>query len=269
LRTFRLLALALALVLASPVARASDHHRHARHHHRHAAAPPPAKVAQAKPAPAPAPPAAAQPISVHATPAQPAPAVAAPPVWYDFKGAKLGMTLADWKALPFPGGGAPQAAAQCSDDPAARIYLSDTERRLGIVQCRYAAGEAQAKIPLGDRWATADYGFAFLDGKLFRITVRASLDAQTDVDEGLVAKWGKPTSETSGATQTEAGGSLTHKVKTWINPAASIVLQTPGDRLDELSVAYSDLGAVARLEAAEQTPRAPASAAPRAAASVM
>jgi hypothetical protein len=173
-------------------------------------------------------------------------------VWYDFKGARLGMSLAEWRASPFPGAGAPMASAECSDTTGSRVLVDEADKRMGVVECRYAAAGAPARIPLGERYGATDYDYAFIDGKLFRVTVRAGLEAQGDVNQGLIAKWGQPTSEARETSHNEAGAAVARRIAIWSNPVATIRFEAPDDRLDELAVSYVDTAAVARIEQAER-----------------
>ncbi len=250
-------ALALTLGLVTGQAGAATHHRHHGRSGHHALARAQAratKTAVAASAPKPVVASAPNPRPISAPSA--ASALAAAVVWYDFKGARLGMSLADWKAMAPVAAG---AAAECSDAAGSRMFLSDAEKGAGIVRCQYSAAGATAPIPLGSRFTSRDYTFAFLEGRLFRIVLRAPLEARDDVAPGLEARWGKPSSQAQDTTQTEAGGTLVHQVSTWLNPAAAIVLETPADRLDELSVTYLDRAAERSLEEAPQ--KAPAQSA--------
>jgi hypothetical protein len=203
---------------------------------------------------------------------KPAPeAPKAPPVYYEFKGARLGMTIDEWKAVPIPATyessyfkGGP-TKVWCSTDtgadgkPVSGFYMSSRWREAGVVQCKYARMEmigsygmlSSSSVKIGDR-ITKDVTYNFLDGKLFLIDIDAASALLDDVMDGLTAKWGKQTSEINDTTQNKAGAAFPHTVKVWMNPAATIRVEAPYSRIDDMNVTYSDVAAMARLRAAEE-----------------
>jgi hypothetical protein len=165
---------------------------------------------------------------------------------YDFKGAKLGMGLEEWKAMQPPhlkelkGG----QFTDSSDLPTvhcstlAGAYASPEEVALGVVRCYYEMPSAGYQfIPIGD--AIADgVTYSFLDNKLFRIEVSAKNYAMSEVLSGLKAKFGEPTSSIDDTTQNKAGATFPHHTRVWTNPASSILVESPFTRIDNMIVIY-------------------------------
>lgn len=204
--------------------------------------------------------------------ARPAAKPAAPAVYYDFKGARLGMSIAEWKALPFPGkpenskdygsNTAPNIQPTCKTDPGGDkvlAFLTSAETAAGVVICQYgypySIGTYQswkaAYVSVGEH-ITDRVDYKFLDGKLYEISITGSENLLSDVLEGLTAKFGQATETVNDTTQNKAGATFPHVVKTWRNPAASVRVETPWSRIDDMNVRYDDNAALSRLLAAEK-----------------
>lgn len=207
-------------------------------------------------------------------PAVAAAAPAQPSVYYDFKGARLGMTLAEVRALPLPTE-APYVdtsgskystkygpmALHCSDEATFgrgyELYVSETEKALGVVVCAYGrkathsfTGDSfdRGVINIGPR-NTPDIDYKFMDRKLYNIDITAKKDSLNDALEGLTAKFGPPTKVLNDTTQNKAGATFPHTEQTWSNPAAIIMVEAPWSRIDEMHVSYMTAEGGARLVA--------------------
>lgn len=200
-------------------------------------------------------------------------AAPAPSVYYDFKGARLGMALSEWKALPAPVVESSYTSKMegplqvwCTSDVGSDGkslsgigYPSKVEQSLGVVICRYgrlfSSGSyrsvSPAIIKIGQLMAT-DVEYKFLDGRLYQIDITGSDGLLSEVMDGLTAKFGPPTSEINDTTQNRAGATFPHTVKVWTNPVATIRVESPWTRIDNLNVNYSDVAAIARVNAAEK-----------------
>ena len=137
--------------------------------------------------------------------------------------------------------------------------MNQTDRTAGVVQCRYASlstigsysSLSPAFVSIGQHIASyVTYGF--LNGKLYEISITGATALLSDVMDGLSAKWGKPTTEVNDTTQNKMGATFPHTVKMWINPAATIRLETPWTKIDDLNVLYSDSNATAQLDALDK-----------------
>ena len=200
-----------------------------------------------------------------------------PSILYDFKGARLGMTLAEVKALPLPPEGnssiyeskyikyGPQGFI-CSSDQYANgkqpsgFYLGETERVLGVVACQYGRVSAVTKdyasihgstIAIGG-FVVSDVRYKFMDGRLYEISITGSKNALVDVLDGLNAKFGAPDKVVEDTTQNKAGATFPHSTHTWKNPAASITVEAPWTRIDNMNVIFLSTEGANRLAAKSQ-----------------
>jgi hypothetical protein len=203
-------------------------------------------------------------------PAFPKPHPAKPAVFYDFKGARLGMTLAEWKALPAPthpsenlaemNYGQPQVVCDGDGTESHQFYPSRAERAANVVECGYAQTVTigtyrtweSASIPIGE-YAASDVVYKFMDGKLYEISITANESLTSDILEGLAAKWGEPDSVVNDTTQNKAGATFPHTIKTWKNSAALIRFEAPFSRIDDLNVTYETTEGLAHIAAIEKT----------------
>ncbi len=207
-----------------------------------------------------------------AAPAAKPAAKAAPAVYYDFKGARLGMTLDEWKAVTPPlstsaasFGGKDDGPERiwCSNDKmpdgkeiTGEFYLSDAEQALGVVACKYArltgSGSyhflTSSYVKIGE-YISNDVDYKFLDGKLYEINITGSDNLLSDIMDGLTSKFGQPTTSVNDTTQNKAGATFPHTEKTWLNPVASIHLETPYTKINNLNVTYMAMEPITRIAA--------------------
>jgi len=198
-----------------------------------------------------------------------------PSVLYDFKGARLGMTFAEFQAMPAPTNPVDSWSSAknqperiiCSGDtypngkPVDTVYVSKTEAALGIKSCKYARAY---KLSFGDYWNTESSGinigswevrdvtYDFLDGRLAKIEINSNKNLFSDVVDGLTAKFGPPTKRVDDTTQNKAGATFPHTELYWINPAATIYVETPFTKIDNMYVSYKTADYLARVNAKEQ-----------------
>jgi hypothetical protein len=196
-------------------------------------------------------------------------------VYYDFKGARLGMSLAEWRALPVPAQSMEGLAgassmiqvgaveAHCSGDAGAAAGAMDfrtpAEIKANVLVCRYAYPETigsdtmwmPASMPIGELHAS-DVEYKFLDRTLYEISVTGNSGLLMEVMSGLRAKWGEPTSVVNDTTQNKAGATFPHTVQSWANPVALIRVETPFSRIDDLNVSYETATGLARITSIEK-----------------
>lgn len=196
-----------------------------------------------------------------------------PSIYYDFKSARLGMTLAEVKALPAPTNPPYQSSFTqygpeqfyCSTDTLSdgkqvSFYPSKVEQALGVIQCKYGreykigrnyTTVQDSSISIGS-YQTDDVTYKFMDGRLYQISIRGHANLLTEVLDGLNAKFGEPDSVVNDTTQNKAGATFPHTRQIWVNPAATITVEAPWTRIDNLYVSFSTTEGTSRVVAAEK-----------------
>lgn len=198
---------------------------------------------------------------------------AKPPIYFDFKGARLGMSLAEWRALPVPVRSDSDKYLRygpvqivCSTDAAASAKFGLTFERTGaeqaanVVECAYGRQVLsmmfkpwmRVPIGIGTRFAASDITYKFLDGRLFAIELFAHTNLLPDILSGLIAKWGEPNSVLNDTTQNKAGATFPHTLQEWANPVSTIKLESPYGRIDQLNVTYETVEGAAKIAAVEK-----------------
>jgi hypothetical protein len=178
-------------------------------------------------------------------------------VSYDFRGARLGMTLAEARALSLPSGPSTDLMANdvtygpvrlhCNTDTPAQFFMSDVEKALGIVECKFGRrvtskhGGSSTFEPTAFSMGsgnTRDVRYMFLDGRLFAIWIVAKkIFFEIERDE-LTTKFGPPNDVLNDTIRIRDGVDDPHTLLTWINPAVKIILETPWGRVEDMHVRY-------------------------------
>jgi hypothetical protein len=216
-------------------------------------------------------------VALATPPKKSSPAKASKPsIYYDFKGARLGMTLAEVKALSAPTTPPYRTASSvaeygterffCSTDTlsdgkkATGFYLSKVEEALGVVECKYAREWKigrdyttldESSIGIGS-FQTSDVTYNFMDGRLYEISIGGHTNLLSDVIDGLTAKFGTPDKVVNDTTQNKAGATFPHTEQTWINPAATITVESPWTKIDNMHISFLTSEGAARLVAKEK-----------------
>jgi len=198
-------------------------------------------------------------------------ATAQEPTRAQYKNAVLGMTLAEWKALPFPDTIKPNefTAPICTDNPKwARLNgplpVSTVEQALGVVECGYYTDTKMkgdfltpgltftgpSIISLGAEHTMFSVDYAFFQGRLFRIRGSSQLRGIDDMVDGLSARYGKPVTNKT-VTQNGIGNTFPKVEYTWIVGSDAISASAPSARMDQSAVLFLDTGAAKRLDAAK------------------
>lgn len=189
-----------------------------------------------------------------------------PAVLYDFKGARLGMTVAEWRALTPPSEpptyvSRPACAGeQFNGEPiTASFYAGEAEKAANVLVCGYVYRGASGTSGSWRRYPTplgkvnaADVDYKFLDGRLYEINVTTNTDAAADVLDGLNTRWGKPTSVTKGTTQNKAGASFPHTIQIWSNRVASIQFEGPYTRINNLNITYATKAGSKKIDSIQE-----------------
>jgi hypothetical protein len=181
----------------------------------------------------------AQPIRAHPLQAQASP--------LEFKGAELGMTLAQWKAQPFPGQAQTAVSPVCSDDPkAARLDMAITpaETQAGVIACTYVYGPADGDgprhpVPMDDRLTADHVLYKFRDGRLISIRYLVTIDAFDDIVARLDALTGAHGTVQRDLMKAGSGAKLARVRMDWTTPMGRIELSDPASRANRLSVTLS------------------------------
>lgn len=175
-----------------------------------------------------------------------------------YKSASLGLTLQEWRALPFPSPeiSGPSAFSLCSNQTGlptgVRMPITQDETDAGIIVCQYwqetmrrgALGmkmffQNKAYMPIGENYVMEAPVYKFLDGSLYSISGVSELGALEDVLSGLTARYGKPSTITDGAVQNKVGNTFTRKTYAWDLGDDLISVEAPGGgRIDTLTVVY-------------------------------
>jgi hypothetical protein len=122
----------------------------------------------------------------------------------EFKGARLGMTIGEWKALAYPGRAPPRLTKACSNDAQrladSGLSVDAPEPSADLVVCtyitRYGSKVLPQSFPLTKAYFVRDPKYYFLNGRLTKVEFRTSVDAFDDVMATLKKSYGP-------ATQTE------------------------------------------------------------------
>ncbi|HEX4196509.1 MAG TPA: hypothetical protein VHZ26_03620 [Caulobacteraceae bacterium] len=150
-----------------------------------------------------------------------------------FMGARLGMGLAAWKALAYPGRNPGDVAAACAAGRASA----------GGLVCTYAqrAGglSLPLSIPLSGSWLVRDPQYDFVGGRLSRIEFHTSIDAFNALTARFEARYG-PASQTLHDDVTTRGGLDLPRVRMiWRLPAGSIEIVDPTTPPNQLAVRFA------------------------------
>ncbi len=177
--------------------------------------------------------------------AQAQPAAQAQPL--AFKGAELGMTLASWKAQPFPGHATTQVSPICSDDPKAGrldMAISPAEKQAGVVACTYVYGPADGDGPrhpvaMDDRLTADHVLYKFRDGRLASIRYLITVDAFDDIVARLDTLTGAHATLQRDQIKANLGENLQRVRMSWHTPTGLVELSDPAKQANRLSVTLS------------------------------
>jgi hypothetical protein len=168
-----------------------------------------------------------------------------PPGPLDFKGVRLGMTLAAWKALPFPGSTSSRARPVCTDGADAissGLLPARSDLSAETVVCAYFSQYGRFMLPdpvaLGPRIVTRRLRFTFEDGRLSAIEYRTSVNAYDDLAARLNTRYGPSARLTRDSVKTSAGA-YPRVRRTWQAPDGQIELIDPVAPYTDLSLRLS------------------------------
>jgi hypothetical protein len=124
---------------------------------------------------------------------------AGPPAALGFQGARLGMSLKDWRAVPVPQGAGDAVPICTNEDKTVRIPgypLSAEDVRTGVVACGYKARFGHDvfnhSIAIDPSFTAQSVAYVFRGGRLDQIRFTASTDAYGDIRKVFALKrWAK------------------------------------------------------------------------------
>lgn len=203
------------------------------------------------------------------TPADAAPEFSGELKPFDFRGAQLGMSLPEFRSMPYPDNSPDLSAVLvCSGSPAINvenaistfgdIFVGPLEVRAGIVKCTYFRAITTTKPgPTGGisvTWiraavvagnSTGHFVYCFAPRKLgeepslYEISSNdIIIEGASGLVAGLTSRFGRPSSDLSDTVQARSGAIFPRRLVTWHRPDQTVGLIAPGSDLDSISLIY-------------------------------
>jgi hypothetical protein len=180
---------------------------------------------------------------------------------YEFRGATLGMTLLELKAMPYPEGSTGplgsygssvllRCTSEIRDNSFDPLSVSKEDAAVGAIECRwmrppnrdeYNYSWDEASVIVGDKPAKAlAYKFFPIDGELrLRSIVVVTGTAQfPTIVAALTGKYGAPGKVTQGEVQNRAGNTFSATEVKWDNVTSSIEVVERSGQVDEMVLLY-------------------------------
>ncbi len=203
---------------------------------------------------------------------------------YDFRGAKLGMTLSEFKAMPFPdpdsrtlGSYANEATLVCTGDQVSHGYdpvaVGREDAAAGAITCawmlppnqaHYRHSWERAYIEVGEYSSLdVDYRFAPLapgEPPLLRqVAITLSTKAFGKIVEGLRGRFGEPADTVNGEVKNGLGNTFSSSTVQWKNPVSSLTVIERVGKIDQMGMVYThtatDAAFKGRIETAKGPPK--------------
>ncbi len=157
-----------------------------------------------------------------------------------FEGVQLGMSQAEWRAMPPPGPLSPHTKPKCSDDPdTTGLRLTEAERAAGVVVCAYVdvwgKFSLPVTLPLDQKYRLDHVRFWFSGGRLIEIRAAASLNGFDTLIGDFDRLYGHPVKLVRDSIKTDVG-SFPRLSETWSPPQGSIELVDPVLPKDEIGL---------------------------------
>lgn len=185
---------------------------------------------------------------------------------YDLRGAKLGMTLDEFRSMPFPdqqGGREVNlicvGANQDFSMSFPRYSFDETDRELAVTKCSWAEKNSfprdqndiwrETHLVVGNLIAK-DVTYSFIkspdtgEQRLYDITVilggfNGYDNGFSTISKALVAKYGKPSSIENGESQNKMGAKFSNTQMKWQNAESTIHLSERFTEIDNMFLNYS------------------------------
>jgi hypothetical protein len=166
-----------------------------------------------------------------------------------FDGAKLGMTVGEWRSLAPPPGVGPAAAADCGSGIVAALReerIAATPPSPGRLTCAYGERFGDDILlhsaKFDDRYRLDGLRYRFVGGRLSEIDFSASIDAYNDIAAKLTHDYGPPATTVRDVMRTPARR-FPRVRQTWRAPGGDISLTDPTDDPLRLGVRIASLPA--------------------------
>lgn len=173
---------------------------------------------------------------------------------YDLRGAKLGMTLSEFRKLSHPDG-VKGARLFCGDEkvntgPSGYIKRSDEERSQGRIQCTwFGPVEGRYRSMIGQQVGPVHVPsgalfYTFYEAKLGAEPLLASFSFEMDnrkfdgLVQALSEKWGEPFKREVSSVTNRMGAAFDNVDVTWMNDVSAIVVKKRHDKIDTMRVHY-------------------------------
>lgn len=202
-----------------------------------------------------------------------APAHAEP---YDLRGFRLGMSLEEFRASPFPDPDMYEGLhVLCTGDEGAKDRLElkvfDAVAQAGIIRCNhfktYRGSGTYTRVEEATLNVAGVQVFQIYEfvpdpksgqHRLFRIAIRSNTQFWDQFWQAYTSKFGKPTRLDKGKVQNKLGGTFEKVTAMWANKESSITLEQRTTAVDLMAITYlhNALGAnvVKQMDAVEGKP---------------
>lgn len=168
-------------------------------------------------------------------------AASTPPGPLAFQGARLGLTEAQWKALPPPAGLDSDARPACAGEPAAVGLRPLKGEPPGALVCGYVSKTdlRPDSLPLFGAFRARNARYVFVSGHLIEVEFTTSADAYVDLSARFKKRYGPPSETIRDSFQSRIG-SVERVRQTWRTHGGEIEIVDPTPRLDDLAVRLSE-----------------------------
>ncbi|HEY3888130.1 MAG TPA: hypothetical protein VGL73_06110 [Caulobacteraceae bacterium] len=164
-----------------------------------------------------------------------------------FMGARLGMGLAEWKALTYPGRNPAQVRTLCSEDSigtaGSRPGPGASAQSGNAVVCTYANRLGKVTLPLSfpltNAYLVREPKYVFVGGRLARVGFRTSIDAFNDLTARFEARYGPATQTLHDDVTTRSGLDLPRVRKIWRLASGSVEIIDPSTPPTQLAVQFT------------------------------
>jgi hypothetical protein len=162
-------------------------------------------------------------------------------------GARLGMGLAEWKALAYPGRNPAQVQTLCSDDSTGtaggHLGAGAPGQGAQTVVCTYTSRLGSVTLPLSfpltNIYLVREPKYDFVGGRLSRVEFRTSIDAFNDLTARFEARYGPASQTLRDDVTTRDGFDLPRVRKIWRLPSGSVEIIDPSTPPTQLAVQFS------------------------------
>jgi hypothetical protein len=187
------------------------------------------------------------------------PVRASPAAEIVFEGARLGISQAEWNALPPPGKLSPHTKPTCSNDPdAAGLTLTAAERSAGVVVCAYVDAWGKLSLPVGftfdQKYQLDHLRYWFAGGRLTQIRADVALDGFDALIGDFTRLYGPAARLVRDKVMMEVGPEP-RITEFWTTPHGSIELVDPVEPANEIGLRFTSLSANAAPHALESARR--------------